>query len=204
TQPPPPPLDTLIHHRQTHPPPPLLDTPTHHQTHPPPPPDTPTTTCFLFSKHLIICTRGSGGKLHITKNGVISLIDCTLMEELEGAEDEAKPEKTGQDTEHLDFKVIVEPKDIQSYTIILVASSRQEKAAWTSDISQARGPTVLPLTPSPPSPLHPHTPHPLAPSPPLPHTPTPLTPRPLTPRRVVSCHCVTSLGVTRGRRGSRC
>lgn len=23
--------------------------------------------CFLFSKHLIICTRGSGGKLHITK-----------------------------------------------------------------------------------------------------------------------------------------
>ena len=23
--------------------------------------------CFLFSKHLIICTRGSGGKLHLTK-----------------------------------------------------------------------------------------------------------------------------------------
>lgn len=23
--------------------------------------------CFLFSKHIIICTRGSGGKLHITK-----------------------------------------------------------------------------------------------------------------------------------------
>lgn len=23
--------------------------------------------CFLFSKHLIICTRGSGGKLYITK-----------------------------------------------------------------------------------------------------------------------------------------
>ncbi|KAJ3593969.1 hypothetical protein NHX12_006302 [Muraenolepis orangiensis] len=90
--------------------------------------------CFLFSKHLIICTRGSGGKLHITKNGVISLIDCTLMEELEGTDDEAKPEKT--DTENLDFKVIVEPKDIQSYTIILVASSRQEKTAWTSDISQ--------------------------------------------------------------------
>uniref|UniRef100_A0A8C5BYI7 Ras-specific guanine nucleotide-releasing factor 1-like n=1 Tax=Gadus morhua TaxID=8049 RepID=A0A8C5BYI7_GADMO len=89
--------------------------------------------CFLFSKHLIICTRGSGGKLHITKNGVISLIDCTLMEELEGTDDE---KKTGQDVEHLDFKVIVEPKDIQSYTVILVPSSRQEKAAWTSDISQ--------------------------------------------------------------------
>lgn len=23
--------------------------------------------CFLFSKHLIICTRGSGSKLHLTK-----------------------------------------------------------------------------------------------------------------------------------------
>lgn len=25
--------------------------------------------CFLFSKHLIVCTRGSGGKLHLTKVG---------------------------------------------------------------------------------------------------------------------------------------
>uniref|UniRef100_A0A8D3C9G4 Ras-specific guanine nucleotide-releasing factor 1 n=1 Tax=Scophthalmus maximus TaxID=52904 RepID=A0A8D3C9G4_SCOMX len=90
--------------------------------------------CFLFSKHLIICTRGSGGKLHITKNGVASLIDCTLMEEPEGTDDECKLQST--DTEHLDFKVMVEPKDVQPYTIILVASSRQEKSAWTSDISQ--------------------------------------------------------------------
>uniref|UniRef100_A0A8C9SUX0 Ras protein specific guanine nucleotide releasing factor 1 n=1 Tax=Scleropages formosus TaxID=113540 RepID=A0A8C9SUX0_SCLFO len=42
----------------------------------------------------------------------------------------------GQDMEHLDFKIVVEPKDSQSFTIILVASSRQEKSAWTSDISQ--------------------------------------------------------------------
>uniref|UniRef100_A0A3P8VZS6 Ras protein specific guanine nucleotide releasing factor 1 n=1 Tax=Cynoglossus semilaevis TaxID=244447 RepID=A0A3P8VZS6_CYNSE len=89
--------------------------------------------CFLFSKHLIICTRGSGGKLHLTKNGVVSLIDCTLLEEAEGADDE---KRGGQDTEHLDFKVMVEPKDGQTYTVILVASSRQEKSAWTSDISQ--------------------------------------------------------------------
>uniref|UniRef100_H2MB25 Ras protein specific guanine nucleotide releasing factor 1 n=1 Tax=Oryzias latipes TaxID=8090 RepID=H2MB25_ORYLA len=91
--------------------------------------------CFLFTKHLIICTRGSGGKLHITKNGVVSLIDCTLMEEPEGTDDESK-ERSGQDTEHLDFKVMVEPKDVQPFTVILVASSRQEKSAWTSDISQ--------------------------------------------------------------------
>lgn len=48
----------------------------------------------------------------------------------------AKVERSGQDTEHLDFKVMVEPKDVQPYTVILVASSRQEKSAWTSDISQ--------------------------------------------------------------------
>lgn len=48
----------------------------------------------------------------------------------------AKGERSGQDTEHLDFKVMVEPKDSQAYTVILVASSRQEKSAWTSDISQ--------------------------------------------------------------------
>lgn len=50
----------------------------------------------------------------------------------------AKSDKTGQDMEHLDFKIVVEPKDSQSFTVILVASSRQEKSAWTSDISQAR------------------------------------------------------------------
>ncbi|XP_069322617.1 ras-specific guanine nucleotide-releasing factor 1 isoform X2 [Eulemur rufifrons] len=90
--------------------------------------------CFLFSKHLIICTRGSGGKLHLTKNGVVSLIDCTLLEEPESAEEEAKG--VGQDGDHLDFKIGVEPKDSPPFTVILVASSRQEKAAWTSDISQ--------------------------------------------------------------------
>ncbi|NWU96038.1 RGRF1 factor, partial [Upupa epops] len=90
--------------------------------------------CFLFSKHLIICTRGSGGKLHLTKNGVISLIDCTLVEEQESTDEDAKP--SGQDMDHLDFKIVVEPKDSSSFTVILVASSRQEKAAWTSDISQ--------------------------------------------------------------------
>uniref|UniRef100_A0A8C3LDE7 Ras protein specific guanine nucleotide releasing factor 1 n=1 Tax=Chrysolophus pictus TaxID=9089 RepID=A0A8C3LDE7_CHRPC len=90
--------------------------------------------CFLFSKHLIICTRGSGGKLHLTKNGVISLIDCTLIEEQESTDEDVKA--SGQDIDHLDFKIVVEPKDASSFTVILVASSRQEKAAWTSDISQ--------------------------------------------------------------------
>uniref|UniRef100_A0A667HQ94 Ras protein specific guanine nucleotide releasing factor 1 n=1 Tax=Lynx canadensis TaxID=61383 RepID=A0A667HQ94_LYNCA len=49
-----------------------------------------------------------------------------------------QPEAKGssQDIDHLDFKIGVEPKDSPPFTVILVASSRQEKAAWTSDISQ--------------------------------------------------------------------
>jgi hypothetical protein len=43
---------------------------------------------------------------------------------------------SSQDIDHLDFKIGVEPKDSPPFTVILVASSRQEKAAWTSDISQ--------------------------------------------------------------------
>uniref|UniRef100_A0A8C3LD48 Ras protein specific guanine nucleotide releasing factor 1 n=1 Tax=Chrysolophus pictus TaxID=9089 RepID=A0A8C3LD48_CHRPC len=48
----------------------------------------------------------------------------------------SKVKASGQDIDHLDFKIVVEPKDASSFTVILVASSRQEKAAWTSDISQ--------------------------------------------------------------------
>lgn len=36
----------------------------------------------------------------------------------------------------LDFKLVVEPSDSSSFTVVLLAPSRQEKAAWTSDISQ--------------------------------------------------------------------
>ncbi|MGH0185396.1 UNVERIFIED_CONTAM: hypothetical protein FKN15_017813 [Acipenser sinensis] len=32
---------------------------------------------------------------------------------------QAKPDKSGQDMEHLDFKIVVEPKDTQSFTVIL-------------------------------------------------------------------------------------
>lgn len=47
-----------------------------------------------------------------------------------------KAKGTAPDIDHLDFKIGVEPKDSPPFTVILVASSRQEKAAWTSDISQ--------------------------------------------------------------------
>uniref|UniRef100_A0A669F0X4 Ras protein specific guanine nucleotide releasing factor 2 n=1 Tax=Oreochromis niloticus TaxID=8128 RepID=A0A669F0X4_ORENI len=88
--------------------------------------------CFLFTKHFLICTRTSGGKLHLLKQGgMLSLIECTLIEELD-----ATDEDRDQGFNHLEFKIVVEPPDGQSFCIVLLAPSRQEKAAWTSDISQ--------------------------------------------------------------------
>ena len=42
----------------------------------------------------------------------------------------------GQGFNHLEFKVVVEPTEGPSFSVVLLAPSRQEKAAWTSDISQ--------------------------------------------------------------------
>uniref|UniRef100_A0A3P8TRU8 Ras protein-specific guanine nucleotide-releasing factor 2b n=1 Tax=Amphiprion percula TaxID=161767 RepID=A0A3P8TRU8_AMPPE len=89
--------------------------------------------CFLFTKHFLVCTRSSGGKLHLLKQGgVLSLIDCTLIEEPDANDEESGSQVFGQ----LDFKLVVEPTDSPSFTVVLLAPSRQEKAAWTSDISQ--------------------------------------------------------------------
>ncbi|XP_036888045.1 ras-specific guanine nucleotide-releasing factor 2 isoform X2 [Sturnira hondurensis] len=91
--------------------------------------------CFLFTKHFLICTRSSGGKLHLLKTGgVLSLIECTLIEEPDASDDDSKG--SGQVFGHLDFKIAVEPQDAAPFTVVLLAPSRQEKAAWTSDISQ--------------------------------------------------------------------
>ncbi|KAL2779501.1 ras-specific guanine nucleotide-releasing factor 2 [Daubentonia madagascariensis] len=91
--------------------------------------------CFLFTKHFLICTRSSGGKLHLLKTGgVLSLIECTLIEEPDASDDDSKG--SGQVFGHLDFKIVVEPPDAASFTVVLLAPSRQEKAAWMSDISQ--------------------------------------------------------------------
>ncbi|XP_068438527.1 ras-specific guanine nucleotide-releasing factor 2-like, partial [Clinocottus analis] len=91
--------------------------------------------CFLFTKHFLICTRTSGGKLHLLKQGgTLSLIECTLIEELEASDEDYNA--AGQGFNHLEFKIVVEPPDGQSFSVVLLAPSRQEKAAWTSDISQ--------------------------------------------------------------------
>uniref|UniRef100_A0A096MCI9 Ras protein specific guanine nucleotide releasing factor 2 n=1 Tax=Poecilia formosa TaxID=48698 RepID=A0A096MCI9_POEFO len=169
--------------------------------------------CFLFTKHFLICTRTSGGKLHLLKlfkikmmrllfgrievdvccrtametpfshhtshmisswmlllaktkwivstlkaqldlqnsliimtenicsgiirlkqGGTLSLIECTLIEELDASDEDYNA--AGQGFSHLEFKIVVEPPDGQSFCVVLLAPSRQEKAAWTSDISQ--------------------------------------------------------------------
>uniref|UniRef100_A0A674BLJ1 Ras protein specific guanine nucleotide releasing factor 2 n=1 Tax=Salmo trutta TaxID=8032 RepID=A0A674BLJ1_SALTR len=86
--------------------------------------------CFLFTKHFLVCTRTSGGKLHLLKGGVLSLIECTLVEELDANDEDC------QGFNHLEFKIVVEPPDGPAFSVVLLAPSRQEKAAWTSDISQ--------------------------------------------------------------------
>lgn len=91
--------------------------------------------CFLFTKHFLICTRSSGGKLHLLKTGgVLSLIQCTLIEEPDTSDDDTKG--PSHMFGHLDFKIVVEPPDAAPFTVVLLAPSRQEKAAWMSDISQ--------------------------------------------------------------------
>ncbi|EMP29536.1 Ras-specific guanine nucleotide-releasing factor 2 [Chelonia mydas] len=72
--------------------------------------------------------------LQFQTGGVLSLIECTLIEEPDVSDDDLKG--SGQVFGHLDFKIVVEPTDAPPYTVVLLAPSRQEKAAWTSDISQ--------------------------------------------------------------------
>ncbi|XP_077353907.1 ras-specific guanine nucleotide-releasing factor 2 isoform X2 [Festucalex cinctus] len=91
--------------------------------------------CFLFTKHFLVCTRTSGGKLHLLKQGgTLSLMECTLIEELDAGDEDYNA--AGQGFSHLEFKMVVEPPDAQAFSVVLLAPSRQEKAAWTSDISQ--------------------------------------------------------------------
>uniref|UniRef100_A0A8C7V5D1 Ras protein-specific guanine nucleotide-releasing factor 2a n=1 Tax=Oncorhynchus mykiss TaxID=8022 RepID=A0A8C7V5D1_ONCMY len=65
--------------------------------------------CFLFTKHFLVCTRTSGGKLHLLKGGVLSLIECTLVEELDANDEDYNA--GGQGFNHLEFKIVVEPPD---------------------------------------------------------------------------------------------
>uniref|UniRef100_A0A8C7R628 Ras protein-specific guanine nucleotide-releasing factor 2a n=1 Tax=Oncorhynchus mykiss TaxID=8022 RepID=A0A8C7R628_ONCMY len=81
--------------------------------------------CFLFTKHFLVCTRTSGGKLHLIKVRIKHRHTCMYFHN-----------SGSQGFNHLEFKIMVEPPDGPAFSVILLAPSRQEKAGWTSDISQ--------------------------------------------------------------------
>lgn len=110
--------------------------------------------CFLFSNHLIIATRTSGGKLHLVPEiGKIPLADALLIEDPSdhgnnNDEDESSVCSTSSQSsenssscpplQNRDFKIIVDIKggNQGQTTVHLAAPTLQEKAAWVSDISQ--------------------------------------------------------------------
>uniref|UniRef100_A0ABK8F3G5 Ras-specific guanine nucleotide-releasing factor 2 n=1 Tax=Anopheles gambiae TaxID=7165 RepID=A0ABK8F3G5_ANOGA len=107
--------------------------------------------CFLFSNHMIIATRTSGGRLHLLPDvGKIPLADATLVEdpsEVQHDDEDASVcsastrGSTLSVTESVnagnrDFKIFVESKSGARHGIHLVAPTIQDKEAWISDISQ--------------------------------------------------------------------
>ncbi|XP_073979075.1 ras-specific guanine nucleotide-releasing factor 2-like isoform X2 [Rhodnius prolixus] len=105
--------------------------------------------CFLFSNHLIVATRTSGGRLHLVPEvGRIPLADALLIEDPSENESSVcsmsshssgvSENSAGSCTfQNRDFKIILEGKSgNQPLSVHLVAPTLQEKAAWISDISQ--------------------------------------------------------------------
>lgn len=103
--------------------------------------------CFLFSGYLLLTTRSSSGRLHLSKNGAyIALADATLIEDFFQEVDAESVLYGSRGTQEIDldeltFKLVVRSRDkgdvtVPPYTVTLMAPSAQEKAAWTSDISQ--------------------------------------------------------------------
>ncbi|CAG2169107.1 unnamed protein product [Oppiella nova] len=120
--------------------------------------------CYLFTNHMLLCTRTSGGKLTLLEGiGKIPLSEATLIEDPneqfqftvddgEGSLSSASSHSSecgtgmqpasigltpgGKDYGGLDFKIIIDSKAGPANTLHLVAPTMQEKAAWTSDISQ--------------------------------------------------------------------
>lgn len=108
--------------------------------------------CFLFSNHLIIATRTSGGRLHLVPEvGKIPLADALLIEDpsdhgSNNDEDESSVCSTSSQSsdnsttygalQNRDFKIIIDIKGGAQSSVHLAAPTIQEKAAWISDISQ--------------------------------------------------------------------
>ncbi|XP_057303074.1 ras-specific guanine nucleotide-releasing factor 2-like isoform X2 [Hydractinia symbiolongicarpus] len=90
--------------------------------------------CFLFSRFLLITSRISGGKLQTIPKGKINLANTTLIEDIVD-EDIDLVSVPSSDCSNLAFKLVI-TEEWSNHKIILMAVTKDEKASWTSDISQ--------------------------------------------------------------------
>ncbi|KAL0870316.1 hypothetical protein ABMA27_005335 [Loxostege sticticalis] len=94
---------------------------------------------FLFSNHLLLTTRATGGRLHLPPAGRLPLHDALLVEDPSNHDDDDSTSvcsSPGGDVyQGKDFKILVEVKGEQ-ICAHLVAATIEEKAAWTSELAQ--------------------------------------------------------------------
>ncbi|CAK1581336.1 unnamed protein product [Parnassius mnemosyne] len=94
---------------------------------------------FLFSNHLLLSTRAAGGRLHLPPSARLPLHDALLLEDPSNHDDDDSTSVCsspgGDPYQGKDFKILVEVKGEQ-ICAHLVASTLEEKAAWTSELAQ--------------------------------------------------------------------
>ncbi|XP_039758635.1 ras-specific guanine nucleotide-releasing factor 1-like [Pararge aegeria] len=94
---------------------------------------------FIFSNHLLLTTRATGGRLHLPPNGRLPLHDALLIEDPSSHDDDDSASVCsspgGDIYQGKDFKILVEVKGEQ-ICAHLVAATLEEKAAWTSELAQ--------------------------------------------------------------------
>ncbi|CAB3244175.1 unnamed protein product [Arctia plantaginis] len=98
-----------------------------------------TRQAFLFSNHLLLATRATGGRLHLPPSARLPLHDALLIED-PGNENEDDSTSVcsspgGDIYQGKDFKILVEVKGEQ-ICAHLVAGSVEDKAGWTSELAQ--------------------------------------------------------------------
>ncbi|XP_075979529.1 ras-specific guanine nucleotide-releasing factor 1-like isoform X2 [Anticarsia gemmatalis] len=98
-----------------------------------------TRQAFLFSNHLLLATRATGGRLHLPPAGRLPLHDALLIEDPANENDDDSTSVCsspgGDIYQGKDFKILVEVKG-EKICAHLVAGSIEDKAGWTSELAQ--------------------------------------------------------------------
>eukprot|EP00794_Sanderia_malayensis_P009753 gene9753-10750_t len=93
--------------------------------------------CFLFSRSMLLATRTLNGKLQIVPHGKIELRNTTLVEDVVDEDIDFLSTPSSSDSSSLVFKLIFNhPDESNSFKILFLAASPEDKASWTTDISQ--------------------------------------------------------------------